>query len=776
MAYNISMNKSFRKALKIFFVIFFSIFIILALLGYFYYLDFKKSFIQTLSRKSTAFIGQPVGIGDLSFSPSSGINLYNVVVGNPEGFQSGNLLRIKRIYLDTKYSELFSGRFYSRNITAYAPELTLVRDRNGGFNISDKLMEFFKKKPSITYQVDEFNIESGRIDFNNDKRFGNENISMHIKNLSSAPGVKTLIEGTTSYAGGTIAIDGWAYLKDEPKKFSLAVSSGEISLSTFRELLEPYKVYTEKAGLKVDLSIEGDTDRGAKLKANFHIKDLGFYFVKGVHPVTLKTDAFLDLQDNSLHIDLCSLNAEGILSADAKALLKNIMKKPAYNAELKINGLYLSAFDLPGKIKAEGLLTSNKITIEGNAEKKYPIILGSVILQKFSLMNGSKKNILNNASMNSGIKFNGSDMNFRTDMHAGKISLAAAGTAKDIMEKHRSINVSVKLPEVKLTDIRDAFWDIFPDKLLYAGLDGSVLSRLLIDYRADNIKVGGEIALKNIVLQGENGEYTLGPINGALPLAYAQSTGTASSPSLYREGMDKKFPHFERAQFNELRQYFSRKADESGYSTITIDSLGYGFRLFDNIRLKVKQEGAVLNVERFNGNISGGRMNGSAYVDLSKVIQYRAGFILEGLSLTKFCEGIEPIKGYISGKVDGVANLKGSGPGIAGLIGKADFWTYGAGDEKTKISKQFLQKIGGPALKTYLGDRRFDKGNISLYLKAGFIIFDELEISNKNLLGITDLSVKVAPFNNRISIDHLMWTITEAATRAQKKEDGNLTR
>ena len=75
-----------------------------------------------------------------------------------------------------------------------------------------------------------------------------------------------------------------------------------------------------------------------------------------------------------------------------------------------------------------------------------------------------------------------------------------------------------------------------------------------------------------------------------------------------------------------------------------------------------------------------------------KGIQYHAGFILEGFSLSKFCEGIEPIKGYISGKVDGVANLKGSGSGIAGLIGKADFWTYDAGDEKTKISKQFLQK------------------------------------------------------------------------------------
>ena len=100
------MNKSFGKALKKIFAICSAIFVVLALIGYLYYRDFKKSFIQTLSAKSTAFIGQPVEIGDLWISLSSGITLYNVSIKNPEGFQSGNLLRIKRIYLDTKYSEL----------------------------------------------------------------------------------------------------------------------------------------------------------------------------------------------------------------------------------------------------------------------------------------------------------------------------------------------------------------------------------------------------------------------------------------------------------------------------------------------------------------------------------------------------------------------------------------------------------------------------------------------------------------------------------------------
>jgi hypothetical protein len=146
------------------------------------------------------------------------------------------------------------------------------------------------------------------------------------------------------------------------------------------------------------------------------------------------------------------------------------------------------------------------------------------------------------------------------------------------------------------------------------------------------------------------------------------------------------------------------------------------------------------------------------------------GILLKSLSLKKLCEGIEPIKGYISGKVDGIAQIKGSGGGISQLIGKADFWTYSTDNEKTEISKEFLHKIGGPSLKTYLGDRSFDKGIMSLYLQDGFVIFKELEISHKNLIGIKDLSVKVAPFNNKISIDHLMWTIIEAAQRAKGKQ------
>ena len=156
-------------------------------------------------------------------------------------------------------------------------------------------------------------------------------------------------------------------------------------------------------------------------------------------------------------------------------------------------------------------------------------------------------------------------------------------------------------------------------------------------------------------------------------------------------------------------------------------------------------------------------------VTLSGGLNYRAGMIVKGMSLTTLCDDIAPLKGYISGKVDGGGLLKGTGGGMQGLIGKADFWTYSAGGEKTKISREFLEKVGGPSMKKYLSERPFDKGIVSVYIENGFLVFKELEISHTNFLGMTDLSVKVAPYNNRIALDHFLSTIAEAADRAREK-------
>jgi hypothetical protein len=394
----------------------------------------------------------------------------------------------------------------------------------------------------------------------------------------------------------------------------------------------------------------------------------------------------------------------------------------------------------------------SKISLHGEA---------AINLQKFSVVNKkTKRYVLKDALIQSAIAFQGRDCAFTAAASAGSVAATVSGTAKEFLGEERSVSIHGQLKETPATEIRNSFWDMFPDSLLYAGVGGSVSSDINIDYRKEEVAFGGDLRLKDFVFKGENNEYSVGPVNGVIPFAYGKFADKNKTVSL---------PSFERSEFAGLSRQYADEQPGVDYNRITVGSLQYGFRLLEDVNVWIKKDGSILNVGRFSANIFGGRLNGSAVIDLSDGFHYRAGMVLQGLSLTKLCDDIEPIKGYISGKVDGIGLLKGSGAGLQELIGRADLWTYGTKDEKTKISREFLQKIGGPSIKSYLGDRYFDKGVMSLYIQKGFLIFKEMEISNRNIFGIQDLSVKVAPLNNRIAIDDLMWTIVEAANRGQKK-------
>jgi hypothetical protein len=1090
------MTSTTKRVLKIIGTGFIALLILLITISYIYYLEIKKTLVAKISSKSTVFIGQKVDIGDMSFSPSAGINFYNIAVKNPDDFAQGELLKIEQVFLKMKYSELFRGRFHFKDITVYAPELTVMRDEKGRLNLSEKLMQFFKKKPTTKYQIDDFTIRDGVLDFNRDQRFRNDHISLSVKNLSSEQGIKTLIKGTTTYSGeNKIGIDGWVYLKDEPKKLNISVSSQGFALSSMKGFLERYGIDTEKTKVSFLLNADGDTGKGFHLKSEMRTKTGWFsFFRKDIKEILLNADAFLNIQDNSLLIDNISLKAGNETAATLKGEIKKIKKEIFYSAMVKISRLDLSVFNFMKDVKISGIITTDTLKVQGSLKKSIPDISGIVHLynaavrsntadiaginaqveflsgkemavktnmttkvskvygyllkkpadvnialnvrgspdnmavtssvnitpvemrmkndkavsvnsiafaadstirgkifagegqielkgvrvadyaipwirsrstityrgdsisatnsaiegegfkvsaeratiklpgkktgdkmvvaikelnasyperdariskadlslrvnkgrklfsgdfgfsigetifsglhtgiikgvgrfdnkefsvdipnsqipqgslklsvrgrvsegpfpitilstaenieignlskavskisgmpyvvsgnvkvagfegsidslqsangsaeiqaEKISILNKNNRNILKEGAIKSRIEFRGENLDFRADAKAGKITTDISGTVERFTQPNRSIKMGVIQPEVRLTDIRDAFWDIFPDSILYAGLDGLVSSDVLVHFADGGLKVNGTLKVKDFILQGENGEYSIGPVNGIIPIVYRKTNNPPLPPfSKGGEGgfdntKETRLPSFERSEFDNLKRYYSREPLEDDYSRITIGSLQYGFKFLDNITIRIRQEGSVLNIGRFSGNIFGGRLNGSAVVDISDEVNYRAGFLLEGISLTKLCEGIEPIKGYISGKVNGIANLKGTGAGISRLIGKADFWTYSTADEKTKISREFLQKVGGPSLKAYLGDRKFDKGIMNLYLQNGFVIFRDLELSNRNLLGMQDLSVKVAPLSNRIAIDHLMWSITEAAQRAQKK-------
>ncbi len=102
-------------------------------------------------------------------------------------------------------------------------------------------------------------------------------------------------------------------------------------------------------------------------------------------------------------------------------------------------------------------------------------------LQKLSVLNRkTKKYLLKDAFMHPDVKLNGKDCEFKTTASAGDVSTMISGAAKGFLGEERSVHMQGHLNETHVTEIRNSFWDMFPDSLLYAGLDGSVSS----DFRA----------------------------------------------------------------------------------------------------------------------------------------------------------------------------------------------------------------------------------------------------------------------------------------------------
>jgi len=773
------MSKRFKKFFGIFLISLFILAVSIFVALHLYRSEIKKNIINKISGKISESLGHDVRIKDLSFSFSEGVNFYYINVKNPASFNAGNLLTIKRLHIKLSLNDLLAGRFFSENVKVISPELILRKDKNGRLNLSDKLLSFFKRESKLKYKINEFKIDSGSFRFYIDSENKNselyrklleiEKINITLKELSSNKGVKTLIDGKADYAGGKLKLHGWVYLKDNPKKFMVSASLDDMPLSNFNEISGKYNLELEKANINAEVFIEG-TSEVINIKNRLQINNAVFpYISRGIKEILLKNECRYIANKDLFLIDELSINSGNFLSVHAKGVFRDITRHPDYRTEITVNKLELSALEFPDNYKISGSLKDAIINIHGDSFTIIPEFILKARLRNISVLK-EKKNLIQKASMDFNVKSDGKNAVFNINTFIEKLSLKVSGTAKDMASPDRFINFKSEIPDVKAIDIRDALWNVFPDNLLYADMEGAISSELSFAYSEGTLNISGRLKAHELTVSGENGEFTVGPVNGVLPINYRLNKRMKSLNKNLKSNIFSEVPVFEKDNFSNLKNFFKNHEICKNCNRITIGNISYGMPLLKNVNIFLKQDNGIYNIPLLDADISGGKLKGTASVNISDGIDYTAGFIIERLSLKEFCEGFEPIRGYISGLVDGLAFIKGSGVGINKLIGKADLWTYSSKKEKTKLSKEFLKKAGGPALKAYLGDRDFDKGIVSMYFKNGYIIFSELEISNKNIFGIKDLTIKVAPFNNRISIDHLMWTITEAAHRAKSPE------
>lgn len=200
--------------------------------------------------------------------------------------------------------------------------------------------------------------------------------------------------------------------------------------------------------------------------------------------------------------------------------------------------------------------------------------------------------------------------------------------------------------------------------------------------------------------------------------------------------------------------------------SLTINSLRYDPIELRNIEVALASSGNRIAIQRFGFDVWGGRWSGWGTVEpLGGGIAL--DLLTEGLSLRAICDAFPPIKGYISGRIYGMADLVVPRFAIDQAQGSARFWAVDAPEEKRKISRALIERLAGRQIRYFslFGvARRYDRGMLEVALNAGDLIFHELEISH-TILGYKDLDVRVSPTFNRIGLAHLLESISEAIER-----------
>jgi hypothetical protein len=331
------------------------------------------------------------------------------------------------------------------------------------------------------------------------------------------------------------------------------------------------------------------------------------------------------------------------------------------------------------------------------------------------------------------------------------------GKVTDAVSPARSGSFKAEVQPTPLNAILDSFVNLLPPLLQQASADGDLALGADLRLRDGSILLDGSADLKGVTMEIPAQRVLAGAVNGRLPFSVIiGKTGAEADEQSLHDMTRKNYP--------ELLQTFRSAKDGS---RVTLDRLQVGAFELGKTSLDFSAAAGKTELLSLRSDLYGGALLGRGFVGSSGGVTYGANLLINDLSLQRVCEGIPAIRGYLSGKVDGLLELYRESGAKGGLAGRIDIWSRAGGREKMLISKEFLQKLAGKDIKSlfFTRDRPFDRGEVSVFLDNGYLTFDRLDISHTNLLGVRDLSVTVVEVQNRISLNHLMETLKEAAAR-----------
>jgi hypothetical protein len=345
------------------------------------------------------------------------------------------------------------------------------------------------------------------------------------------------------------------------------------------------------------------------------------------------------------------------------------------------------------------------------------------------------------------------------------VTARIAGNVERYASSNRKGSFTFTLPSSRITTLLDASANALPRNLQEAVCEGTCSLEGMAVISGHNLQVHGGIALEAASLEIPSQKISVTGISGTVPFSLL-------IPS---KGVSRKSYDVSYSRENYPKLLGTLAGTPGTGNRFNIGRLRFGALEMGPMTFFLTADQGVTEIVSIEGALYDGRLLGRGFILYKSGFEYGTDLLLDDLSLQRFCESFPAIRGYISGRVDGVISLLnvkgGNGGGPAGYV---NLWTRGSKGEKMSVSKEFLQKLAGKKLRGFLftNDRAFDTGEISAFLRNGYLTFERLDISHTNFIGMKDLSVTVVPVQNRISLEHLLDSIRQAAARSKSGSQG----
>lgn len=347
------------------------------------------------------------------------------------------------------------------------------------------------------------------------------------------------------------------------------------------------------------------------------------------------------------------------------------------------------------------------------------------------------------------------------------VELKISGGISNVTSQSREGKFYLELEKRAVNPMLDSLATLLPGPLQQAAGGGSLGMVGTLEIGGGKILLEGSMQFDNSLFDFPSHKVSVAGVNGVLPFSLYLSGGSVEKPAETMSFSRENYPLLFSALQREVK---SGKKGE----LLKIGKIQFGPLEMVDIRAYAKSGNGLVEISSIRSTLYSGTVMGKGFMFYRGGLNYGADLLINDMSLRQFCSSYPALKGYISGKLDGVVSLYGGKGGIPAMIGFADLWARKGKGEKMLVSKEFLQRLAGRKLRGFFfrDDRPYDNGEISAFLRNGYLTFEKLDLSHRNFLGMKDLNVSVAPVQNKIGLGHLFQTIREAAKRGKPAAGG----